>query len=106
MAAIIWKLAGKVSEPCDRLMVTILSSIGWRITSRTRGPNSGSSSRNKRKYLYLPESRSDKAAVQRKPAPEIPWCGFSYAYWLMVLHSERIEPLRYMIHNLWDGRLA
>src|SRR3989339_1278928 len=47
MAAINWKLAEKVSEPLARLMVTTLSSIGWRITSRTRVPNSGNSSKNK-----------------------------------------------------------
>ena len=41
-----WKLAGKVSEPCARLIVTTLSSSGWRSTSSTRIPNSGSSSRN------------------------------------------------------------
>ena len=45
MAAINMKLAGKVSVPWARLMVTILSSMGWRSTSRTRIPNSGSSSR-------------------------------------------------------------
>lgn len=30
-----------------RLMVTTLSSIGWRMTSRARVPNSGNSSRNR-----------------------------------------------------------
>jgi len=38
-------LAGKVRVPWARLMVTTLSSMGWRITSRTRVPNSGTSSR-------------------------------------------------------------
>jgi len=40
MAAISWKFAEKVSDPLARLMVTTLSSIGWRITSSTRVPNS------------------------------------------------------------------
>jgi len=40
-------LAGKVNEPLARLMVATLSSNGWRITSRTRVPNSGISSKNK-----------------------------------------------------------
>jgi len=35
MAAMSWKLAGKVSEPWARLMVTILSSMGWRGSSMT-----------------------------------------------------------------------
>ena len=47
IAATSWKFAEKVSEPFARLTVTTLSSIGWRITSRTRLPNSGNSSKNK-----------------------------------------------------------
>jgi hypothetical protein len=43
MAAISWKLAAKVSEPCAWMMVTNLSSIGWCSTSSTRMPNLGSS---------------------------------------------------------------
>ena len=31
-----WKAAEKVSEPFARLMVTILSSMGWRMTTSTR----------------------------------------------------------------------
>ena len=46
MAATSMKLAGKVTVPCARLMVTTLSSMGWRSTSSTAWPNSGSSSRN------------------------------------------------------------
>jgi hypothetical protein len=38
MAAINWKLAEKVGEPFARLIVTTLSSIGWRMTSRIRAP--------------------------------------------------------------------
>ena len=39
------KLAGKVSKPCAREIVMILSSSGWRKVSRARAPNSGSSSK-------------------------------------------------------------
>jgi hypothetical protein len=42
------KLAGKFNVPVLRAMETVLSSSGWRKTSSTREPNSGSSSRNKR----------------------------------------------------------
>jgi hypothetical protein len=42
--AISLKLAGKVNEPLAGLMVITLSSIGWRITSSTRLPDSGNSS--------------------------------------------------------------
>ena len=54
MAAISWKLEGKVSDPCAREMVTCLSSRGWRSTSRTRDPNSGNSSSNEWQNRYLP----------------------------------------------------
>lgn len=45
MAPTNMKLAGKVTRPCARLMVTTLSSSGWRNTSSSEWPNSGSSSR-------------------------------------------------------------
>ena len=38
-------LAGNVTEPAAREMVTTPSSSGWRSTSSTLRPNSGSSSR-------------------------------------------------------------
>ena len=40
------KLAGNVTVPCALLIVTTLSSSGWRRTSSDECPNSGSSSRN------------------------------------------------------------
>ena len=40
-----WKFAEKVSDPLARLIVTTLPSIGWCITSSTRDPNPGNSSR-------------------------------------------------------------
>jgi hypothetical protein len=40
------KFAGYVTVPCAREIVTVRSSSGWRITSSTCWPNSGSSSRN------------------------------------------------------------
>ena len=36
MLVISWNEAGKVSEPCARLIVTTLSSSGWRSTYNTR----------------------------------------------------------------------
>ena len=39
--------AENASDPLARLIVTTLSSIGWRMTSSTRVPNSGNSSKNK-----------------------------------------------------------
>ena len=39
------KLAGKLNDPCARLMVTTLSSRGWRSVSKFLGPNSGNSSK-------------------------------------------------------------
>jgi hypothetical protein len=39
------KLAGKSSDIFERLIVTLPSSRGWRITSRTFRANSGSSSK-------------------------------------------------------------
>jgi hypothetical protein len=57
-----WKFAGNVSDPEARLIVTILSSIGWRSTSSTRIPNSGNSSRNK-----TPRWPQPSPGIQRLP---------------------------------------
>jgi hypothetical protein len=76
IAAIRWKLAEKVSDPLARLMVTTLSSIGWRITSRTRVPNSGNSSKNKTP-LWANEISPGFGIFPppTKPAWLIVWCG-------------------------------
>ncbi len=70
MAAINWKFALKVSEPCARLMVTTLSSMGWRMTSRTRVPNSGNSSKNKTPRCAR-EISPDFGMFPPPPAPRV-----------------------------------
>ncbi len=76
IAATSTKLAGKECEPRARLIVTTLSSNGWRNTSNTRIPNSGSSSRNN-----TPRCASEISPGRGQfppptsPACEMVWCG-------------------------------
>ncbi len=78
MAATRMKLAGKVSDPLARLMVTTRSSSGWRRVSRFLLPNSGSSSRKR-----IPRwARLISPGLGQRPPPTSP-------AWLMVWWGER-----------------
>jgi hypothetical protein len=65
------KLAGKVSAPLARAMVTILSSSGWRSTSSVFWANSGSSSNDERQNPYAPTTEPGDATAPHDKDSEL-----------------------------------
>ena len=74
MAATNIKFAGNVSDPWALLMVTILSSKGWRSASSTRGQTQeihpGIKRHDEREIFHLAEAR-----YRRPPDQHERWCG-------------------------------
>lgn len=70
------KLAGNVTACFARLIVTTLSSIGWRNISSTRGSNSSNSSRNSTpRWASVISPGRGIDPPPTSPAFEIVWCG-------------------------------
>ena len=84
MAPINIKLAGNVSVPALRAMVSCLSSIGWRSISSRRVPNSGSSSRNNTPRCASEISPGPGTLPPpTSPAKLMVWCGARKGRWRM-----------------------
>ena len=70
------KLAGKVSEPCAREMVTTRSSKGWRKASIFFVPNSANSAEVEGVRSWIQTN-----AIRKNTAPlDHPWAGTIYDY--------------------------
>ena len=76
MAATSMKRAGKLSDMAARAMVTVPSSSGCRITSKTLRGNSGNSSRNSTP-LWASDTSPGRGIMPPpiSPASEMVWCG-------------------------------
>jgi len=88
------KLAGKLTLPWARLIVTTLSSSGWRSVSSKACPNSGSSSRKRiPRWLRLISPGFGKCPPPTSPAFDIVWCGDRKGLCLMRGVSDGSNPL-------------